>query len=290
VPYLQSAGFPGDQALKGLAISHWWGRRWLETLDTLDDWGRLRRGRSYARSGHVSHLDAGPRGVSAWVQGGYSNRYEVRLRLQHFPDDVWERVFDRLGAEARYSAALLAGVLPEETDEFFNEAGASLFPTDMDELTGHCSCPDWTRPCKHIAAVCYLVGERIDADPLLLFELRGISRDRVLDALRARRRALAPSPSPDEAEHDQAEAEAETAVDAAEFWRAGPALDSLAFSFAAPSTHAVPAKQLGVPPAWYERRDFITWMEKSYEVVSAHAARLAARTGARARRDGAGSG
>ena len=108
----------------------------------------------------------------------------------------WEKALERIHAESRFVASLLAGEMPQGLDETFREAGASLYPRVPKELQTHCDCPDWANPCKHVAAVCYIMAEALDRDPWLLFDLRGRTREEVLEALQAahggaRRRARA---------------------------------------------------------------------------------------------------
>jgi uncharacterized Zn finger protein len=90
---------------------------------------------------------------------------------------VWRKVGRSLSQEARFAAKLLASEMPEDVEEAFTRAGASLFPARRGELRTECSCPDWSNPCKHIAAVYYLLGEEFDRDPFLIFRLRGLSRE-----------------------------------------------------------------------------------------------------------------
>jgi uncharacterized Zn finger protein len=90
---------------------------------------------------------------------------------------AWRKVGRRLGREARFAAKLLASEMPADVEEAFTAAGVSLFPASRAELRTECSCPDWSNPCKHIAAVYYLLGEEFDRDPFLVFRLRGLSRE-----------------------------------------------------------------------------------------------------------------
>jgi uncharacterized Zn finger protein len=89
--------------------------------------------------------------------------------------------------EARFVAKLLASEMPEDVEEAFERAGMSLFPVRRADLVTECSCPDWSNPCKHIAAVYYLLGEEFDRDPFLIFQLRGLSREGLVALLRSRR-------------------------------------------------------------------------------------------------------
>jgi hypothetical protein len=98
---------------------------------------------------------------------------------------------DELAAEARFAASLLAGRMPDDVEEAFAAAGLSLFPKRRESLRTSCTCPDWSNPCKHIAAVYYLLGEEFDRDPFLIFRLRGLDRDELV-ALLDRAMVMAP--------------------------------------------------------------------------------------------------
>src|SRR5436190_3570502 len=183
--------------------STWWAGRWLAALERVVDPGRLSRGRSYARGGQVSKLDVEKGGVRAEVWGRRPRPYKVTIRFQPLTDAQWDKVVDALGAKALYAARLLAGEMPEQIEEPFQAAGVSLFPDKATDLVTDCTCPDWANPCKHVAAVFYLLGERFDADPFLMFELRGRTQEQIAAALRARRSeavAAAAETAPEEKE------------------------------------------------------------------------------------------
>jgi uncharacterized Zn finger protein len=166
----------------------WWARRWLDVLERLDLGGRLSRGRSYARRGQVLDIAIEEGSVTASVQGSRKDPYAVTIRVDALSAAVWRKVGRALGQEARFAAKLLASEMPEDVEDAFTRAGASLLPARRGELRTECSCPDWSNPCKHIAAVYYLLGEEFDRDPFLIFRLRGLS----LDGLRALLDAEAP--------------------------------------------------------------------------------------------------
>jgi uncharacterized Zn finger protein len=263
------------QTQRGQFGKTWWASRWIAALERLVDAARLARGRSYARGGQVLTLDVGPDGVAAKVQGSRPTPYTVSIRFQRLTDEAWEQVADALAAEALYAAKLLSGEMPQDIEQAFAAAGASLFPAARKDLQTDCSCPDWSNPCKHVAAVHYLLGERFDADPFLLFVLRGRSQQWVTEALRARRAGAAP-----------ALVEAETAAEPAPATEAAPALADLLDSYWAapelPTTTFEPAeldalavKRLGPPPFAPDSAAFEEQLEMWYRAVSAHAYRLA---------------
>ena len=170
----------------------WWGRAWLEALEQRArlDPDRLPRGRDYARSGTVGDLSVLPGEARAQVQGRKTQPYQVRIRVRRFTDDEWDRVLQAISAQLGHAAALLDGELPPEIADDVASTGLDLLPGGG-ELGPRCSCPDDADPCKHSAAACYLLTDALDADPFILFLLRGRTRDQVLAGIRTRRRGAA---------------------------------------------------------------------------------------------------
>lgn len=173
----------------------WWGRAWVDALENRArlDPNRLPRGRTYARHDRVStlHLETGE--ITAFVRGNRPGRYRVLIRVRTYDDREWDRVVAAIASRAGHAAALLEGELDPEVAADAERAGVDLLPGPGD-LQPRCSCPDWADPCKHAAAVCYLVADVLDEDPFALFTLRGRSRDALLAQLRAHRRAGADRP------------------------------------------------------------------------------------------------
>jgi uncharacterized Zn finger protein len=163
----------------------WWGRLWITALERLgDDFeNRLLRGKSYADEGAVSSFSVNPGEIQAKVHG--RKTYNVTLGLPALTATQWGKAIERIRQESRFVASLLAGEMPIGLDEIFREAGASLYPRVPKELQTHCDCPDWANPCKHVAAVCYVMAEVLDRDPWLLFDLRGRTKEEILKVLQA---------------------------------------------------------------------------------------------------------
>ncbi len=133
--------------------------------------------------------------VKAKVQGSMPKPYNVKIKLMPLSDAEWDKVTDAMASQAIFAAKLLAGEMPTNIEEAFSAAQLSLFPTKLDDLQTDCSCPDWANPCKHIAAVYYLLAERFDEDPFLIFKLRGRTKEQIIETLRARRVATLPEES-----------------------------------------------------------------------------------------------
>jgi uncharacterized Zn finger protein len=161
----------------------WWARRWIDVLESFDIDSRLSRGRNYARRGQVLSIEIAKARVSALVQGSRAKPYRVGIGVKPIPAAGWRKATAAMAAEAAFSAKLLNGQMPEDIEKAFASAGLSLLPESLAALKTECSCPDWSNPCKHIAAVYYLLGEEFDRDPFLIFRLRGMEREELLEAL-----------------------------------------------------------------------------------------------------------
>jgi len=166
---------------------NWWARRWIAAMEQLVSGPRLMRGQYYARQGQVVSIEESKDGVTALVQGSRPRPYKVTIRLTPLSARQWNRVLDVLADQAIFAAQLLAGEMPSNIEEAFSTAGVSLFPQSNYDMISDCSCPDKANPCKHVAATHYILGERFDEDPFLLFRMRGRSQEQLLSALRQRR-------------------------------------------------------------------------------------------------------
>jgi uncharacterized Zn finger protein len=134
--------------------------------------------------------------VTAQVQGSRVRPYQVRIGVLPLTTAQWRRVQKRLASQALFRAKLLAGEMPHEIEEVFDDCGTPLFPRSAGDLDMRCSCPDWGVPCKHLAAVCYVLAEEFDRDPFGLLAWRGKGRDELLAALRQIEAAVPARPSP----------------------------------------------------------------------------------------------
>lgn len=170
---------------RGAIGEQWWSKRFIKVLESYGLSGRLARGRGYARAGQVLEFDLRQGMVSASVQGSRPTPYKVSIGVLPLTEAQWRRVRARLASQALFRAKLLAGEMPPEIEEVFDACGTPLFPASMADLDMRCNCPDWEVPCKHLAAVCYVLAEAFDNDPFGMLAWRGQSRDELLTALRA---------------------------------------------------------------------------------------------------------
>ncbi len=178
---------------RGAFAKNWWAKRWIAALELLLDQGRLNRGRNYARKGQVLSIEETREGIKARVQGSRKTPYKINIQIKPLSQAQWSNVIDQLAEQAIFAAQLLAGEMPQEIESAFEAAGVNLFPSQRDDLETECSCPDYANPCKHIAATHYILGERFDEDPFLIFRLRGMTKEQVMEELRNRRAEDNPS-------------------------------------------------------------------------------------------------
>ncbi|BEV35321.1 SWIM zinc finger family protein [Synechococcus sp. M16CYN] len=177
---------------QGLNQQPWWVERWMELINGYRFKKRLERAWGYAREGNVTSIRFEGRRVHARVQGTEEEPYKVKLWLDVLNDEDWNYVLEALTQKARWSAQLLAGIMPSDIERAFAASGKRLFPFRLQEVRSECSCPDKANPCKHVSAVYFLMGDRFSEDPFVLFQLRGRNRTKLLrDLGEQRRKALA---------------------------------------------------------------------------------------------------
>jgi uncharacterized Zn finger protein len=149
-----------------------WGKAWCENLESYSDFeNRLPRGRTYVRNGSVVHLEIHAGRISARVSG--SELYSVEITIASLPDPHWKCVKSQCAGQIGSLVELLQGRLSKNVMDVVTQRGGGLFPKPA-EIKMKCSCPDWAGMCKHVAAVMYGVGARLDDKPELLFLLRKV--------------------------------------------------------------------------------------------------------------------
>lgn len=255
----------------------WWSTRWVAFLESLNMGARLGRGKSYARRGQVMNMDIQPGLVTAKVQGSRPKPYVVTIRLTPLSAVEWDKVIDAMASQALFAARLLAGEMPENIEEAFKAAKVSLFPAGHKDLDSDCSCPDWANPCKHVAAVYFLLAEEFDRDPFMVFKLRGKAKEDIIQALRERRTHAAESEAVQDEEKPQVLSEKVSTAPARpdNFWGMGTEMASFRVKIAPPEVPLAILKRLGPPPFWEGKTDVMDILAKVYDLAGKEAMRLA---------------
>ena len=267
---------------RGAIGETWWSKRWVHALESLGMGTRLTRGRSYARQGQVLSIEVESGLVKAKVQGSMKKPYDIKIRLQPLSKRDWEQVTTGMASQALFAAKLLAGEMPKNIEEAFDSVNLSLFPETEEDLQTNCSCPDWANPCKHIAAVYYILAERFDEDPFLLFKLRGRDKDAIIASLREKRVEKLETTSKGEnvgskKGEKQEDVQQEEATIRLEdrlntFWVAGEALETFVVHPEVPDIENAILKRLGDAPFVAEGKNAVKVLEKAYDAV--HSATL----------------
>ena len=159
--------------LNGKTIARtFWGKAWCDNLESYSDYAnRLPRGRSYVRNGSVLHLDIRRGEIEALVSG--SSLYKIKINIKPVAKQKWDKLRQDCAGSIGSLMELLAGKLSERVMGVMTSKAGGLFPAPS-EIELDCSCPDWAEMCKHVAAVLYGVGARLDEKPELLFLLRHV--------------------------------------------------------------------------------------------------------------------
>lgn len=164
----------------------WWGKAWCDNLERYADFeSRLGRGKRYVKGNTVIDLNIIKGKILSRVVGSQKTPYDVEIEILPLSEEKLNDIIEKCGKKVENLDDLLQGKFPEEMKELFKEDGG-LFPTP-DEIIFSCSCPDWASMCKHIAAVLYGVGVRLDENPALFFTLRGLNVNQFIDTAIANR-------------------------------------------------------------------------------------------------------
>ncbi len=155
-----------------------WGEAWCDHLEKFSDYeNRLPRGRAYVRNGSVCHLAISEGSVEAIVSG--SELYNIKIDITPLSTKKWEKVREQCAGQIGSMLELLQGRFSDNVMKIVTDQQSGLFPRPS-EIKLACDCPDWAEMCKHIAAVLYGVGARLDHQPELLFLLRNVDHETLI--------------------------------------------------------------------------------------------------------------
>lgn len=224
----------------------WWSRRFVDVVESYSKSNRITRGKRYARKGQVVDLTVKNGVVSATVQGSRSDPYEITIRGDALSEETWQQVEQAMADRAVFAAQLLTEEMPADIEEVFEACDVSLFPQSYGDMSTNCTCPDSANPCKHIAAVFYILAEQFDEDPFLILRWRGRSRETLLDRLQELR---------DVDKSDVQEVSFEKGDDRPigecldEFWTVGKSVGEVQIRSGTTSMADAALQRLGQPPA-----------------------------------------
>ncbi len=152
----------------------WWGTQWLNSLSQIDYDNRLPRGRTYANKGAVTKIEIQHGNIHARVKGSRPRPYDVAIKVPAMPQQQIKTLLDAVALDPVIISKMLNRELDPAVLEHAQKFQVAIFPTRWTDLSMSCSCPDWAVPCKHLAAVIYLISREIDGNPFLVFSLKGV--------------------------------------------------------------------------------------------------------------------
>src|SRR5947209_3364181 len=263
----------------------WWGQRFIAALEEFTDPARLGRGRSYASGGRILDYTLDNGTVTARVRGSINPYfgvykepiYTTSITIKAISSADWKKAISQIASRADLVTKLLMNEMPDTIEDAFSGLGLHLLPHSERDFKTSCSCPDYANPCKHIAGVYYVLAAELDRDPFLMFELRGLSREKLREELARsplgqilssemtpKEVAIAPATS----YYPRPEREPPgAAVSVREFWAGAHRLPPPS-DLAPPSVPALLIKKQGDYPAfWKKDLSFIAVMEDLYERV-----------------------
>lgn len=261
----------------------WAASRWARLIEQVATGEVIVDGLEYAREGQTRRMSIDPAKVEAAVQGRSDRPYKTVLTLTPLSDEQWERVAAAMADQAMYAAKLLSGDLPPSIEDVFAPLGLKLFPSDPAEVQPSCSCREDGPWCKHAVCAAYLVAQRLAEDPFVIFSLRGMPGESLIERLRQRRAVagtvgLTPVYSPRlPGLADVSGVALESSVD--RFWEVGPELDQIDLPLEPPAVNHPLLRRLGPSPFQEARFPLVGLLATCYELISEHAIREAAEDG-----------
>lgn len=264
----------------------WWGKVFIEALESITDDGRLQRGRTYARGNKVKSFKINGNKITASVRGSINPyfgvyqepTYKISLEIKSITKDKWNQAIDKLSSKASIISRLLLNEVPDNIESTFSELGLHLLPHSRQDFKTKCSCPDYANPCKHIAGVYYLVAAELDQNPFLLFELRGLSKPELQQKLaqtplgKILAEELNTKKVPVELSNSLyskvTKQPIKEKLSTKEFWLGTKKLPQ---TIDVPTENNIPAiaikKEGDYPPFWHQDNSFIETMEELYQRV-----------------------
>ncbi len=238
-------------------------------------------GVEYARLGQTKRLTIEGALCEGIIQGRSDKPYTTTIAMEKFTVESQERVIAAMADQVRYAAKLLAGELPSNIEDVFAPLGLRLFPAEPGDIISTCSCPDWSADqpwCKHTVCLTALLAERLGEDPMIIFGLRGMPGQELIDGLRQKRAvgAQGPGPAPVLHQHvpgvsDISSPPLEDALDS--FWDVGSELRELDTPIEPPTVNCVLLRRLGPSPFTEGRFPLIGLMATCYQLIGEAAVR-----------------
>ena len=264
----------------------WWGNKFIAAIESFTDSARLGRGRSYARGGKILEFSVNKGKIEGLIRGSVNPyfgvytepRYHTEVEIKPIATKNWAQIIKSLSSNASFVSKLLLNEVPENIEDSFLAVDQRLLPSNNKDFKTFCSCPDYSNPCKHIAGLCYRFAAELDQDPFLLFELRGLPKDKLHQelaktplgkALLAGLGAEKTTPVRVSSYYPELKTiSLENKTSLKDFWQGKKRTQPELVENSGVSISGIIVKKQGdFPPFWHKANSFITTMEELYERV-----------------------
>ncbi len=265
------------KAKEGEAWESWVTQRLFRVVEQASSGEALREGMEYARTGQTRRIDIDDGVSRASVQGRAQRPYRVSIGLERFTDDQRERVIEAMSDQAIYAAKLLAGELPTNIEDLLAPLELRLFPQDASDFEVSCSCKETNKPwCKHAVCASALLCEQLGSDPMLVFSLRGLDGEELIERLRERRVLAGRGSRPGDLYTPRAPGASDDPSPALEdclehFWEAGPGLEMVHLPIEKPDVGYVLLRRLGPSPFPEAAFPLVGLLATCYELIGERA-------------------
>ena len=264
----------------------WWGNKFIAAIESFTDSARLGRGRSYARGGKILEFYVNKGKIEGLIRGSVNPyfgvytepRYQTEVEIKPIATKNWAQIIKSLSSNASFVSKLLLNEVPDNIEDSFLAVNQRLLPSNSKDFKTSCSCPDYSNPCKHIAGLCYRFAAELDEDPFLLFELRGLPKEKLYQelaktplgkALLAGLGTEKPTPVPVTSYYTELETiSVEAKISLKDFWQGQKRHQPKLVENSGASISGIIVKKQGdFPPFWHKANSFIATMEELYERV-----------------------
>lgn len=275
----------GELRLRGERLPlelDWGGQRWMRVVRRAARTEVLDQGFELARSGNTRSIEIQPGRVVASVQGQGSRVHRVVIQFDSFDHDQWHGIIEGVASQHQISARMLAGDCPPGLEELFASVGVELFPDSDEGVLVTSDCPDQSSWCAHVCCVALVVAEMFDSKPQMIFALRGLPADELLERVRERRvelSSLAGEGSASAARGAMTTADLDRPrclpLEACleHFWEPGSALDDLDTTIRPPEVSHALLRRLGPSPFTEGRFPLVGLLATCYDVITKAALR-----------------
>ncbi len=259
-----------DESAPDASTSRWGAHRILRLIEQTGDGATIKEGFEYLTLGQIRRMNVEGSSLVASIQGRQFKAYNTTLTIPPINEELWSKIIPAMADQAIYGAKLLAGELPPGIEELFQQMDLKLVPTQTTEITSECNCSRPKPWCVHAICLAYLLADRLADEPALIFTLRGLPIDELLDRLRQRRMVAASAVGSTAVYVQRAPDIVLPALDQCleRFYEAGEQLSELSLPLEPPAVSHPLLRRLGPSPFVDSKFPLVGLLATCYDVIS----------------------